>query len=358
MERLDGLQAGDTALSIYDPGELVWHAQDSAVLRLPLTDFQQRAVQGRRITPRLGRFYPQGLLRGVPGVAPSTVAPFRLTAMDGESFVADCNHPLARFPVSLEARLSHVEETRSETGCRVAHWVEEICNWGPGMQAPLPGTPTDFFDEAFFYRRDEQDDGAFYAEPRIIGHVDAQASIILKELYSRHLEPGMRVLDLMSSVQSHLPQDKDLDVTGVGLNAVELEENPLLSRRLVHDLNRDPAIPGGKAAYDAVVCSLSFEYLTQPVALLENVHNILNQGGMVLMGVSNRWFPGKVVAGWTDLHEFERVGYMLECLRRAGFSAGLEAVSVRNEWRPPWDRHYMETNGVSDPVYVVRATKQ
>jgi SAM-dependent methyltransferase len=278
--------------------------------------------------------------------------------MDRECFVADCNHPLARHPVSLEARLIHVEDKRSETGGRLVHWAEEICNWGPGMQAALPGVPTDFFDDAFFERRDEQDDREFYAEPRIIGHVDAQASVVLKELYSRYLERGMRVLDLMSSMQSHLPAEWDLDVAGVGLNAVELENNKLLSRRMVHDLNCDPAIPGGAAGYDAVVCSLSFEYLIQPVSVLQSVRDALAPGGVVLIGVSNRWFPDKVIAGWTDLHEFERVGCILEGLRRAGFTTGLEAVSVRNEWRPPWDRHYHETGGVSDPIYVVRATNE
>ncbi|MFW5734138.1 MAG: methyltransferase domain-containing protein [Oceanidesulfovibrio sp.] len=350
-------RAGDSVLIAYSPGELVWPERESAILRLPLADFQKRNISGRELEPRLGRFYPQGMLRGILGVYPSTMAPCRVVSMEDDAFVVDCNHPLARLPLSLEAHLIHLEDKRSETGGRLSHWVEEICNWGPGMQATLPHAPTDFFEEAFFHRQDDGGDAAFYDEPRIVGHVDTRASSVLQGLYARHLEPGMRVLDLMSSVQSHLPQAMDLDVTGLGLNIKELQQNPVLTRHVVHDLNREPTIPMGASGYDAVVCSLSFEYLTQPVAVLKSVRNVLAPGGSVLLGVSNRWFSSKVVAGWIDLHEFERVGYMLECLRRAGFGAGLEAVSVRNEWRPPWDKHFVETRGVSDPIYVVSAKK-
>ena len=45
----------------------------------------------------------------------------------------------------------------------------------------------------------------------------------------------------------------------------ELEANPRLDRRVVHDLNRDPSLPFATAAFDAVLIAVSVQYLTQPV---------------------------------------------------------------------------------------------
>lgn len=355
-EKLSGCRVDDSICCDYGPGQLVPPAREANVMRLPFEDFQQRTISGRRVTPRLGRFYPQGMLQGVLGVFPGTTAPFRIVEMDDRGIVADCNHPLARYSLRLEARVLQLEDKSSETGGRLSHWVEELCNWGPGMQAHLPGAATDFVDEAFFDRIDTAADSVFYRDPRFIGHVDSQASANLQAIYSRDLRPGMRVLDLMSSVESHLPMETDIVVTGLGLNGLEMSENPRLSRYIVHDLNTDASTLLQPSGYEAVVCSLSFEYLKHPVAVLKNIHDILVPGGVLLVGLSNRWFPTKVISGWIDLHEFERVGYVLDCMRRAGFTCK-EAVSMRNDWRPPWDDHFVETRGVSDPVYVIRAQK-
>ena len=35
------------------------------------------------------------------------------------------------------------------------------------------------------------------------------------------------------------------------MNAAELEANPVLTRRIVHNLNRDPTLPFADAAFDA-----------------------------------------------------------------------------------------------------------
>jgi SAM-dependent methyltransferase len=107
-----------------------------------------------------------------------------------------------------------------------------------------------------------------------------------------------------------------------------------------------------------VVVSLSVEYLADPVAVLREAAQRLVPGGVILIGVSNRWFPTKTTRGWTQLHEFERVGYLLQLLEEAGFGDPMGAESVRNDWRPQADRHFLETRGVSDPVHVVHAFRQ
>lgn len=354
---LEGKRLGERVVRAYAPGEAVPPESDAKIVRIPRTGFQTRNVAGRCVRPAVGRFYPQGLLCGLSGVYPCTVAPFRVLEKTDDILTVDCNHPLSRFPLQLEARIVQLEDKRGDTGGHLFHWMEEISNWGPGMQSELPQVRTDFQDASFFDRADPAADTAFYARPRLVGHVDAQAGRNLQALYTRTLKPGMRVLDLMSSVQSHLPAGLDLHVAGVGLNTEEMQRNPLLAKHIRHDLNQDPQIPGEPQSYHAVVCSLSFEYLTRPVEVLQRAYALLRPGGQLLIGVSNRWFPTKAISGWMDLHEFERVGYLLDCVRRAGFAGRAEAYSVRNDWRPADDPHFWETRGASDPVYVVRAFK-
>lgn len=352
-QALEGKGVGDGVVLDYGPGEALEGAGKSRPVRIPMREFHPRRISGRTVGPKTGRFYPQGMLTGIGGVYPTTIRPFRILEMDNGGFIADLNHPLAGFALSLEARIVQMQDKESETGGRLSHWMEQLCNFGPGMQAMLPGKATEFFDEEFFQRQDSEADGRFYSGARIVGHIDRQASDNLQEVYSRRLRPGMRVLDLMSSVESHLPGGMNLEVTGLGLNLEELEQNPLLSDYMIHDLNQDPEIRAEPESFDAVVCSLSIEYLTDPVAVLESAHKLLVPGGVAMIGVSNRFFPTKAVYGWLDLHEFERMGLVRECLRRAGFAGPSGTASMRNDWRPTDDRHFLETRGVSDPVYAV-----
>lgn len=78
---------------------------------------------------------------------------------------------------------------------------------------------------------------------------------------------------------------------------------------------------------------------------------------MVMFGFSNRWFPTKATALWLDLHEFERMGLVLEYLLADGGYADLWTFSARNWWRPVDDAHIRQT-WTSDPVYVVGGVRK
>ena len=354
-ESLRGLAQGQETFCSFRPGQLVPDHDPDRVIRLPRRAFVGRLRNGERVHPRLGRFYPQGMLEGLRGIYPSTMTPARVVDIDEDTIVVDLNHPLAGRDLQVKARVELLQDKQGDTGGQLSHWAEEICNNGPGMQTRLPGRCTDFFHERFFMRSDE-DDESFYAQPRIIGHIDEQAQANLTSIHATHLHAGMRVLDLMSSVQTHVPLDLDLNITGLGMNREELQQNPNLDTHLVHDLNRDPGIPA-QDPFDAVLLSLSAEYLIRPVEVLRSVLELLTPGGVILVGLSDRWFPTKAIQGWPELHEFERVGLVCELLHRAGFTGPMEAESIRNDWRPQSDRHFLATRGVSDPVYVVRARK-
>lgn len=359
-EALQGLDQGRSVTLEYAPGEALPRRDPSLVHRLSPADFRHLAVSGRSIAPRPGRWYPRGLFNGLPGVFISDMRPALLRSLDDSALVADLNHPLADTPFTLTATVLNVARKDCETGGRLSHWLDELCCYGPGMQEQrVAGRfPLSVDEDASAYARpDEADDALFHAEPRLVGHVDAQASQHLKDMARPLLQPGARVLDLMASYETHAPRDMDLEVAGLGLNTAEMEANPALNSHVVHDLNQAPVLPFGDRAFDAVVCDLSVEYLLRPVQVLKEAARVLRPGGMIRIAFSNRWFPAKVTALWPDLHEFERQGLVLDWLRAADGFTGCSTQSVRNWWRPEDDPHIRQT-WISDPVYAVTARRE
>jgi len=236
-------------------------------------------------------------------------------------------------------------------------WVGLLTE-GPGMQARWKGQPTDFFSEAPFFRQDPQPDDRFYANPRLVHHVDETARDMVKDIYRRFIHPNMQVLDLMSSWASHLPRSvASAHVSGLGMNPTELENNPVLSDIRVHDLNANPRLPYPDRAFDVVICTVSVEYLTRPVAVFKDVARVLKPGGAFVVTFSNRWFPPKVVRIWEQLHEFERLGLVLEYFLRSDAFDHIETYSMRGLPRPKNDKYAGELP-LSDPVYAVWGRKK
>jgi SAM-dependent methyltransferase len=193
--------------------------------------------------------------------------------------------------------------------------------------------------------------------PRLVSHVDRAASQQISQLYSRLLPEGGRVLDLMSSWESHLSPAHGLDeIVGLGLNAEELGANPQLAEHVVSDLNNDPRLPFDDQCFDAAICSLSVEYLTQPFEVFGEVARVLRPGGHFIATFSNRWFPPKVINAWKGMHEFERPALVLEYFLRDGHYSDLETWSIRGLPRPN-DDPYAHSLPDSDPIYAVWGTR-
>ena len=54
-------------------------------------------------------------------------------------------------------------------------------------------------------------------------------------------------------------------MVGLGLNQVELKENPDLDEFVVHNLNTNPELPFEDDSFDAVIITVSAQYLTKPI---------------------------------------------------------------------------------------------
>lgn len=155
-----------------------------------------------------------------------------------------------------------------------------------------------------FARADETPDDRFYRTPRFVTHIDDRAIDAVTDLYREMLPPGGHILDLMSSWVSHLPPEVAYaSVTGVGMNDLELAENPRLEAYLVHDLNVDPILPFDPGVFDAAVICVSVQYLTQPIAVLREMSRVLRPGAPLAITFSNRCFPTKAVAIWQALSD-------------------------------------------------------
>lgn len=153
-----------------------------------------------------------------------------------------------------------------------------------------------------FRRMDESEDALFYREPRLVTHIDDAAIEAVTRFYGQLIPAGATVLDLMTSWVSHLPPELALSgVAGLGMNAYELEQNPVLSERVVQDLNRNPVLPWPKETFDAAIVTVSVQYLTDPPAVFKEVGRVLKPGAAFAVAYSNRCFPTKAVAVWQTL---------------------------------------------------------
>ena len=207
-------------------------------------------------------------------------------------------------------------------------------------------TPPNFPPRAF-RRMDETDDRLFYAQPRLVVHIDDRAIAAIRGYLTDALPRTGVALDLMSSWRSHMPEDgRELEIAGLGMNAVEMRENPQLSRRVVHDLNANPSLPFDDASFDAAVVTVSIQYMTRPVEVFAEIRRLLKDGARFHVIYSNRMFPTKAVAVWQSLDDRSRAQLIGAYFQASGGWEDLTAQDISPS-SPPH----------SDPVYAVSARK-
>lgn len=155
---------------------------------------------------------------------------------------------------------------------------------------------------------DETEDSLFYAYPRFVTHVDEGFIQQLTDLYRDRLQPNTRIFDMMSSWVSHLPEELSFaHIEGHGMNGEELAKNPRLDHYFVQNLNENPQLPLEDQSFDAVLNTVSVQYLQYPEAIFSEIHRILKPGGVAIISFSNRMFFQKAIQIWRDCSETERI---------------------------------------------------
>jgi Methyltransferase domain len=203
------------------------------------------------------------------------------------------------------------------------------------------------FRPEHFARLDESPDPEFYSFPRKVVHIDDAAIAAVKQFFADVLPPDGVILDLLSSWRSHWPEGLPKQrLVGLGLNAEEMAENADLDEYVVHDVNADTRLPFDNNTFDAVVLTVSIQYVTKPIEIFQDVNRVLKPGGLFAVIFSNRMFPTKAVAVWRALDDEQHIKLVNSYFYYAGNFVALEAQD-----RTPPAAEY------TDPVYVVMAHK-
>ena len=203
------------------------------------------------------------------------------------------------------------------------------------------------FSPEFFEREDDSDDARFYTEPRLVEHIDDQAIAAVSQLFLDFIPPESVVLDLMSSWRSHWPYGHPKErLVGLGLNAAEMQANPDLDEYVIHNVNEEPVLPFEMESFDAVVITVSVQYLTRPVETFRQVNRILKAGGVLIVTFSNRMFPTKAVRIWRVSTDRGRMGLVAAYLEEAGNFLEVQGNFVNPETSPP-----------GDPIFLVASRK-
>ena len=198
---------------------------------------------------------------------------------------------------------------------------------------------------------DDSDDSLFYSIPRFVTHVDQGFIQQLTQLYRDRLQPNSRILDLMSSHISHLPEEIEFaHVEGHGMNQEELARNQRFNRYFTQDLNKKPQLHLADEDFDAVLICVSVQYLQYPDAIFSEIHRILKPGGIAIISFSNRMFYQKAIAAWRDGTEASRVALVKGYFKSvAGFTP--PEVITHSSSIPS----FLQILGISggDPFYAI-----
>ena len=215
------------------------------------------------------------------------------------------------------------------------------------------------FQENAFSRMDEGDDAEFYSMDRFVSHIDALALQTVEKLIGELIiEENPHILDLMAGWDSHIPsQVKPSRVVGLGLNRDELKNNKALSEVIVHDINKNPQLPLPAETFDAVINTVSVDYMTKPIQVFREVGRILKPGGLFLVIFSNRLFPQKAVKIWQESSEDERVLLVEDFFRKTGMFEKTSVFLSKGKPRPKDDK-YAGFGIPSDPIYAVYGERE
>jgi len=202
---------------------------------------------------------------------------------------------------------------------------------------------------------DDTSDREFYSYPRFVTHVDDRFIQQLTQLYRERLKPHTRIFDMMSSWVSHLPEEMEFaHVEGHGMNEEELARNPQLHHYFVQNLNENPKLPLPDCDFDAVLNTVSVQYLQYPEAVFSEILRILKPGGIAIISFSNRMFYQKAIQAWRDGTEASRVELVKQYFQAVpGFSEP-EAIGHQSG-----THNFMQWLGVGsqDPFYAVIAQR-
>ncbi len=194
------------------------------------------------------------------------------------------------------------------------------------------------FSAQYFQRMDEDDDSLFYQQARKVVHIDDGAIAAVSRLFQEMVPADSVILDLMSSWRSHWPEGHPkARMVGLGMNREEMEDNPDLDEVVVYDLNRNVELPFEDDTFDAVLITVSAQYLVHPVETFREVNRILKPSGQFIVSFSNRMFATKAVYIWRASTDRGRVDLVGTYMEEAGNFEDIQGLFLNPQDSPPGD---------------------
>ena len=200
---------------------------------------------------------------------------------------------------------------------------------------------------------DESNDEEFYSDPKFVYHLDANFRKYLSNIYKNEIADFSIVLDLMSSWDSYLPQDKIYKkVIGHGLNKQALEKIKIFDTFWTQNFNLNQEIPLDNESIEYCLMVAAWQYLQYPENLTKEIARILSRQGKIIIAFSNRAFWHKAPNIWTSSTEEERVKYV----RKVLISNGFNEPKIIKKFTEPALNIFNFFN--RDPFYCLIATKE
>jgi SAM-dependent methyltransferase len=142
------------------------------------------------------------------------------------------------------------------------------------------------------------------------------------------------------------------------MNESELKCNPSLNNGYtVQDLNKNPSLTQFSSnTFDAVLCSVSVDYLINPLKVFNDIGRILKPNGQFITSFSNRCFPTKVIGKWLKMNEKQRVEWIANYFLLTNTYFDTNTVRAYSFF----DDTFLPTseNEFSDPMYIVLGHKK
>jgi len=262
--------------------------------------------------------------------------------------IADQNHPLAKYYLTLTAVKLKEYDLPANTDKRKRDIGKLISSRGPGMQAPFEFGEPVFFKKYPFQRIDD----TLSAKTQL----DSVAVHEINKLYSELLSKHSKILDVQADELSYLAEDYQSGlVAGIGANEKGLSNNPRLDTYQVQNLNDDVILPFETNSFDDAICSLSIETLCNPIGLIKEIARVVTADGKFIIVFSDNNPSTQTITLWPQLHPFERIQLVLEYFHQTNLFKEINTFSKRGNQRSSKDKHANE-KPMSDPVYAVWGT--
>ncbi len=344
-EQIAALEVGESFKQTYQAKDLLGEGFSTNKVIPFKTDLFNTHFKDQYSPPMLYRFYPSAIASQGLDTFTTDYTPFRLISMNGDNMVADQNHPLAKYYLTLTASKIKELDDPNDSKPRSRNIGKLITSRGPGMQAPFEYGDPIFFEQYPFDKLNDQAP----LKPKL----DSNSTEQIAKLYSQLLPKHSKVLDLMSSQFSYLAGDYETGLlVGLGADEDALNKNQRLDTYQVQELNNDAILPFEENSFDDAICSLSIEYLTDPLKVMAEVARVVNSGGKFIITFPDNNLTSHTIKLWGQLHPFERMQLVLEYFRHNGLFIELNTFSKRGMPKPADDKHFNEKR-LSGPIYAV-----